>query len=169
MYKVLHLLISVLCVTLRCGLRVLVSFFSADISAPIAVCFVTPYLNSLCLYGCASTFGCVQVSKAEFKQKGESFDNSKRLKVNDARVKVRHTGDETARAPMYCPRTLAPSSGATLSIDCRFTTKSHVVPRSGVCCCSGAALQPTPHAVLPSVFQRLGARTHCFGIFAKNG
>lgn len=29
-----------------------------------------------------------QVSKAVFQQKGQSFDNSKRLKVNDARVKV---------------------------------------------------------------------------------
>lgn len=31
-----------------------------------------------------------QVSKAQFQQKGESFDNSKRLKINDSRVKVRH-------------------------------------------------------------------------------
>ncbi|CAM9668900.1 unnamed protein product, partial [Discosporangium mesarthrocarpum] len=29
-----------------------------------------------------------QVQKAVFQQKGESFDNSKRLRVNDARVKV---------------------------------------------------------------------------------
>ncbi len=28
------------------------------------------------------------MTKAVFEQKGQSFDNSKRLKVNDARVKV---------------------------------------------------------------------------------
>lgn len=31
---------------------------------------------------------CMQVSKAVFEQKGENFDNSKRLRVTDARVKV---------------------------------------------------------------------------------
>lgn len=30
----------------------------------------------------------IEVSKAVFEQKGQSFDNSKRLRVNDARVKV---------------------------------------------------------------------------------
>eukprot|EP00752_Nemacystus_decipiens_P005959 g5381.t1 len=38
----------------------------------------------------------IEVTKAEFKQKGESFDNSKRLKVNDARVKVARAATEQA-------------------------------------------------------------------------
>ena len=35
-----------------------------------------------------SLFASLQVLKAVFEQKGQSFDNSKRLRVNDARVKV---------------------------------------------------------------------------------
>lgn len=62
-----------------------------------------PFLHSSCfaLYLRA----CIQVSKAEFKQKGESFDDSKRLKVNDARVKVRHTsfGQNREKRTDICP------------------------------------------------------------------
>ncbi|CAM9179509.1 unnamed protein product, partial [Hapterophycus canaliculatus] len=38
----------------------------------------------------------IEVSKAVFEQKGQSFDNSKRLKVNDARVKVARAAAEQA-------------------------------------------------------------------------
>ncbi|CBJ28191.1 conserved unknown protein [Ectocarpus siliculosus] len=38
----------------------------------------------------------IEVSKAVFQQKGQSFDNTKRLKVNDARVKVARAAAEQA-------------------------------------------------------------------------
>eukprot|EP00904_Undaria_pinnatifida_P008751 jgi/Undpi1/5005/HiC_scaffold_19.g08357.m1 len=41
-------------------------------------------------------YAALEVSKAVFEQKGQSFDNSKRLRVNDARVKVARAAAEQA-------------------------------------------------------------------------